>query len=352
MLRQTILISSLGESPAVVTEAIDKLEQAEGIRFTHVVTLGTDEVGVRQGSKILTEHLPVHYAGRNIAYIHDAIAGDDVCTEKDNLDYLVLVAKWLKICREWGDVYVSLAGGRKTMSALMALGVQIYGAKLLCHVVHRLLDERLQTRMEAAYLRSHEEEWEALLHPPAEEIELVRLPVISLFPWLNDFLRALSGQEVSKLDAPVRTLLEDNHLVERQGGGWQVTAAGQQLHDILSDIELLPDPSTIAPQDKVIHLSSTHHGNEQLRPHAERLCRFAFAERMDSTDNNPRWDRSRVLKTRHGNLVVDVKTGEPSVLRVTLAYTDPGYALEVRTRARSMSQAERVRRELERFLVG
>ncbi|MCG3144831.1 MAG: hypothetical protein HONDAALG_02304 [Gammaproteobacteria bacterium] len=352
MSRQTILISSLGESPAVVTEAIDKLEEAEGIRFTQVVTLGTDESEVRQGCAILNEHMVDHYADRSIVYLHEAIGATDVLTEKDNLDYLALVAKWLKTSKHLGDVYVSLAGGRKTMSALMALAVQIYGAKLLCHVVHLQMSDSLQRDMNAANLSRNREEWETLLHPASEEIELVRLPVISLFPWINDFLRALGGQEVDKLDAPVRTLLEDNHLVERQGGGWRVTASGRQLHDILNDIQLLPDPSAIAPQDKVVHLSSTHHGNEQLRPHAERLRNFPFAERMDSTDNNPACDRSRALKTKYGNLVVDVKTSAPEVLRVTLAYTDAGYALEVRTRAQSMSQAERVKRELERFLIG
>ena len=49
------------------------------------------------------------------------------------------------------------------MSALMALAVQIYGAKLMCHVVHLLMDEDLQRKMEAEYLLRYPEEQEALL---------------------------------------------------------------------------------------------------------------------------------------------------------------------------------------------
>lgn len=105
MPRQTILISSLGESPAVVTEAIDKLEHDERIRFTQVITLGTNQNDVRLGAEILSEHIPAHYQ-RRIAYSHQAIEATDVLTEKDNLDYLTLVAQILRTYRPFSDIYV------------------------------------------------------------------------------------------------------------------------------------------------------------------------------------------------------------------------------------------------------
>ena len=40
-----VLISSLGESPAVVTETVDALEREERIKFERVVTIGTNGVG-------------------------------------------------------------------------------------------------------------------------------------------------------------------------------------------------------------------------------------------------------------------------------------------------------------------
>lgn len=348
MPRQTILISSLGESPAVVTEAIDKLEHEERIQFTQVITLGTSQSDVRLGTEILSEHIPAHYRGR-IAYLHQAIEATDVLTENDNLDYLTLVAQTLRTYRRFSNIYISVAGGRKTMSALMALAVQIYGAKLLCHVVHLLLDEHLQLKMEANYMKRYPEEQAALLHPSLEELELVRLPVLSLFPLLNDFLSALGGQDIGALDKTVRALLEDAKLIEREGSGWKVTGVGQQLHSVLSDIELLPEPSSTLPQEKAVDLKD-HHGKDALRTHAERLRFFPYAERIDSTDFNSQFDRSRAFHSRYGRLLVEVQTDKPDVLIVTLADSQKGYRLAIRTRAQTAAQAERVKRELERFL--
>jgi len=348
MPRQTILISSLGESPAVVTEAIDKLEQEERIQFTQAITLGTSQSDVRQGVEILSEHIQAHY-NRRIAYLHHAIEATDVLTEKENLDYLSLVAQTLRTYRPFSDIYISLAGGRKTMSALMALAVQIYGAKLLCHIVHLLMDEHLQRKMEASYMKRYPEEQAALLHPSLEELEVVRLPVVSLFPLLNDFLSALGGQDVGALDKTTRALLEDTKLIEREGSVWKVTGVGKQLHAVLSDIELLPEPSSTPPQEKTVDLKD-HHGKGALRPHAERLRFFPYAERVDSTDFNSQFDRSRTFHSPHGRLLVEVKTSQPDLLTVTLADSQKGYRLAVRTRAQTTAQAERVRRELERFL--
>lgn len=350
MPRQTILISSLGESPAVVTEAIDKLEQEERIQFTEVITLGTNEYEVHQGVDILDEHILAHY-NRRIAYSHQSIEATDVLTEKDNLEFLTLVARTLRSYRHFSDIYVSMAGGRKTMSALMALAVQIYGAKLLCHVVHLLMDQNLQRKMTASYMKRYPEEQTALLHPPLKELEVVRLPVVSLFPLLNDFLAALEGRDISALDKTTRVLLEDARLIERKGSGWEVTGLGRQLHAVLSDIELLPEPSSTPPQQKTVNLKD-HHGKNELRPLAEHLRLFPYAERIDSTDFNSQFNRSRTFLSPYGRLLVEVKTGQPDVLLVTLADSPRGYRLAIRTKARTMAQAERSRRELELFLKG
>jgi CRISPR-associated protein Csx14 len=348
MSRQIILISSLGDSPAVVTEAIDKLEQVESIQFNQVITLGTNQYEVRQGEDLLSEHIHVYYSGR-ITYIPQHVESSDILTEKENLDYLALVAETLRAYRRYSDVYVSLAGGRKTMSALMALAVQIYGAKLLCHVVHLMMSESLQRKMSAAYLNQFDEERDSLLHPDLEQIELARLPVVSLFPLINDFLNALGGKAGTEIDKTARQLLEANHLIEKQGGDWQATDMGKQLHSILNDIEMLPEPSSLAPQDKKVDIKD-HHGKDELLPHAERLRYFPYAERIDSTDWNSQFSRSRALSTSHGRLLIEADSSQPDVLIVTLADSVRGYRLAVRTLAQSTAQAERVKREMEKFL--
>lgn len=347
-----VLISSLGDSPAVVTEAIDKIESEDQLAFTQVVTIGTNKDDVRKSYEVLLSDIHTHYNER-IAYSHRSIDSTDVSDEKDNLDYLTLVAEALRHYRRFGEVYVSLAGGRKTMSALVALAVQIYGARLLCHVVHLNvdLDPALQRKMHASYLKRYPEEAESLLHPPLDELVLVRLPVISLFPMLNDVLAALGGHESEQLERRVQAMLEDGGLLEKTSQGWLVTATGKKLYNVLIDIEMLPTPSLTAPSQKKVSLSE-HHGKDELLPHAERLRAFAYAERISSTDWNPAGDKGRAFRTPHGRLLVETVSGLPDVLRVTLVDYDRGYALDVYTTARSSGQADRVKRELERFLSG
>jgi CRISPR-associated protein Csx14 len=348
MSHQTVLISSLGESPAVVTEAIDKLEQEERIKFTQVVTLGTNEYEVRRSANVLYEHIPAYYGSR-VTYYHEAISANDVDTKENNLDYLALVAEKLRAFRRYSDVYVSIAGGRKTMSALVALAVQIYGAKLLCHIVYLLMDETLQRDMLAGNLIRNPQKWDSLLHPNLDEVQLVRLPVISLFPLINDFLSALGGRNPDEIDRTARQLLEENGLLGKENNYWHTTKMGEQLYQIINDIEMLPEPSTIAPQNKKVDLKD-HHGKDELRPIAELLRFFPYAQRIDSTDWNSQFDRSRTLRTPHGRLLVEIDSADRDLLLVTLADSSRGYRLAVRTLAQSKSQAERVKREMERFL--
>lgn len=348
MSRHVVLISSLGESPAVVTEAIDKIEQEERVQISQVITLGTGGYEVRRGAEMLYDHIPAYYNYR-IAYSHDSIEASDVNTGQDNLDYLTLAAEKLRALRYYADVYVSIAGGRKTMSALMALAVQIYGAKLLCHVAHLMLDESLQHEMFAGNLIRNRKHWDALLHPNPEEVQLVRLPIVSLFPLIKDILSALGGKDSTGIDKTTRQLLETNELIEKKDNDWHATKAGEQLYKIISDIEMLPEPSAIAPQNKIVDLKD-HHGKEELRPVAELLRDFSYAQRIDSTEWNSQFDRSRALRSSCGRFLVEVDSAHPDVLIVTLADSLRGYRLAVRTFAQSKPQAERTRREMERFL--
>ena len=348
MSRQTILISSLGESPAVVTEAIDKLELEEGIQFTQVVTLRTNQNVVRQGEEILAKHIPAHYRDR-ITYNKDFIDSTDVLTGKDNEDYLTMISKWLRAFPSSDfDVYVSLAGGRKTMSALMALAVQIYGAKLMCHVVHLLMDEQLQRKMEAGYLSRFPEEQETLLHPAPEELELVRFPVITLNSMLGDLLTELGGAKPNPENREVLRLLQSSGLIQQEGGLWNATDAGRKLLHIMQEVESLPATSTIDPKKKKVDLKD-HHGKDRLRPVAEKLRDFPYAENIASTDMNSQFDRSRMIGTGNRRFMVELNQAKDNVLTVRIESKE-GLGLNVYTKATSATQAKRVKRELEEFL--
>jgi len=57
-----LLLATLGESPAVVTEAIDRL-RADGVHVDYVVLLTTNDTYSELAANLLIEHLPGYYGG-------------------------------------------------------------------------------------------------------------------------------------------------------------------------------------------------------------------------------------------------------------------------------------------------
>lgn len=330
-----VLISSLGESPAVVTETVDVLEREEGVRIDLVVTVGTSEWSVDLSQQALQEEF-AHSEGRRIDYIPDRIEAQELLSDDDHVDYLNRIATWLRTYQRH-DVYLSLSGGRKTMSALMTIAAQIYGAKMLCHVVP--LDKELEERGEVrTWSNLPREEQQRVLHPSADKVQLVRLPLVSLFPLLDDFLRALQGQTGTSSQAT--QLLESSGLLRRERGEMQRTRSGEQLLSVLSDIEQLPAPSSLPLDQKEMTIHDHGYGGKRAKVEivAKKLirCPWTVSVRTIPYSSKPRTDIREIHSD--GRIMVDVKTGEFSA------------GLEVHTTAQTKGQAERVARELRKFL--
>ncbi|HXH13088.1 MAG TPA: CRISPR-associated ring nuclease [Alphaproteobacteria bacterium] len=329
-----VLISSLGESPAVITETVDAVEREEHIRIDRVVTIGTREWSVELSQEALQEEFMCFEGGR-ITYLPLQIEGRDLLRETDHLEFLHAVATQLRMYR-FADTYLSLAGGRKTMSALMAIAAQIYGARMLCHIIP--LDEELERQGEIQIWHTlPQAEQQRILHPPAEKVRLVRLPLISLFPLLQDFLRALQGQ--MDVEPQAVRLLHDSGLIWREAGMLKRTPSGEQLYAVLADIEQLPPPSERRPEEKVtIHDHGYGGKRGRVEAYARQLAQLPWVTSVRTIPygNKPR----TALRTIHedGRIEVDVKTGEFSA------------GLEVRTTAQTRGQTERVAKELERWL--
>lgn len=81
-----VLISSLGESPAVVTETVDAVEREEHIKIDQVVTIGTTKWEVELSQDVLREEFN-RFDGGRIAYISDQIAGEDLLSEVSPVPY-------------------------------------------------------------------------------------------------------------------------------------------------------------------------------------------------------------------------------------------------------------------------
>lgn len=346
-----ILVASLGESPAVVTETIDAIERSENIEISEVVTVGTSDYNVNRGQELLAEHVYEHYS-RRIKYLPLQVYSSHVDDETSNIEFFGLVAQQLRNYRKQPNTrtYVSIAGGRKTMSALMALAAQIYGAVGLYHIV--VTDEaNLEYDLEAKgqierLARLPSGDRSRVLHPEPEEIRLVKLPIIGLFPLLNDLIDGLSGNETNQ---SIEALLLSSGLLEKQANGRiQVTASGTILREVLEDIESLPEPCALAPYEKTVQLHD-HHGKRELQPLADKMRLFSFSSRINSTEFNSQFDRARAVRTSSGRLLIDKSEAFDEIL-LTLVDSQKGYRLSVRTTAKTTAQANRLMKALYTFL--
>lgn len=329
-----VLISSLGESPAVVTETVDALEREERIKINQVITVGTNEWSVQLSQEVLKEEFH-RFDGGRIHYIPDGISGQELLTEDDHVNYLSNVAKWLRSYQNQ-NVYLSLSGGRKTMSALFTIAAQIYGAKMLCHIIPE--DDELERLGEIhTWSNLPFEEQQLVLHPPPEKVKLVRLPLVSLFPMMNDFLKALQGEMG---DPKAVELLESSRLVQREHGEIKRTPIGDQLFKVISDIELLPPPSPLVPEEKKITIHDHGYGGKRAKveARAKRLvaCPWVISVKTIPYGKKPNTEIRQVHDD--GRIEIDVKASEFSA------------GLEVHTTARTRGQTERVARELKKFL--
>ena len=327
---QNVLLSSLGLSPAVVTETIDALQNT-GIQIDTVVLLTTaDERIVNTYIPLLQDDFADTYGGR-ILLIPASITKNDIWTAQDNLEFIQLATAYLNTHRKRGDnVYVSIAGGRKTMSAALAIVTQLFGAKGLYHVL--TLEEVEKQRHDYELLKNAPEKRREALHPDVQLMELVSIPVVGLFPYLSQITGVLQG-DTAQAEANVTDLLRDNELID---GAGKITPAGRNLLAILSEVETAPEPSTIPPNRKEIHIP--HHNipkpeEEKLRTIANRISYDPFVNRIATTDWNS--------QTRQ-----PYRINSDNSITLSIPKTRKGLTLRIFTTANTRAQAEYVAQRL------
>src|SRR5262249_30249951 len=118
---------------------------------------------------------------------------DDARTEAHSLDFLRLLNGYLQVHEALGNsVYLSLAGGRKHISALMAVLPQFYPCVQGLYHLHdtEANNPRRQVTIPQLERMAKEEQQQRLL-PPAERFRLVTLPcqpltqALALQQWLK-----------------------------------------------------------------------------------------------------------------------------------------------------------------------
>jgi len=329
-----ILLSTLGTSPTVVTEAVDLLHE-EGIRIKGIFLFVTQDSEVQESFELLAEHLPRH---DGITWINPIPVGvyHDIDTTDAAVEFLQLASQQLKTLRDAGHwVYVSIAGGRKAMSALLALAVQFYGAERLFHI---WAPPWLEAEGEIEKLRKYRswpEKINEYLHPaldvdPEDRPQLVTLPVIGLFPFLDDIRAALRDEGEPPRD--ICRLLQANGLLTSEG---EVTELGRRIAEVLESVEGFPP----ARQEECrIHIAK-HHFRDRLERLARDLCgRFPFIVEVHSGE----W-RSGEAK---------IKVEPPNTIRIFGPLgTDFPLQLVLTTTARNRrGELEAARRQVERYV--
>lgn len=327
-----LLIATLGTSPAVITEAIDLLAE-QGVRIDGVFLLMTQDPDVKEACELLSEHLPNH---NRINWIDRVPVASyvDVDNREVAVEFMQEACQVLKMHRDAGnEVFVSIAGGRKVMSALLALAAQFYGANRLFHVwVPPWIEEGGEIN-KLRHLRSFPDRLNEALHPPLTASEsdrprLVDLPFIGLFPLLPEILAALQSQSSNK---SVKDLLVANGLLTSAG---QVTALGESVAHILQGVESLPP----ARQEECrIHISSHHYKND-LEQLANRLCNhFVFVYEIRSIE----WSQGENK----------VKAESPNLVNIYIRRRgDVRLGLQLVTTATTSGQLEATRKAVERFI--
>lgn len=190
-----VLIATLGDSPIVVTSMYDLLTKTKQQSLDKIIVICSSG-DYRDGGIVAIDE-----ALKGECEVEDCqLEFEDVYDEDGCFHFLQELYKLLRTCQQQGDVvYLSLAGGRKNMSALMALLAPMFKTtclKGLYHVIDTDEDtDRTKFRDidEIIHLYEHDaEQFLKVMHPDVNSLELVRIPLESIQAIPEEDLQRLS----------------------------------------------------------------------------------------------------------------------------------------------------------------
>lgn len=217
-----VLISLLGRTPQLLTEALYALMIRQKIPISEIWVLTTKE-----GFQAITEHLIDPSAGKLYAFCQDwqidlqeikfnseqILAAEDLSREAntalDTERCEPLISLILKVLRKLTSdpdtvLHCSLAGGRKTMSVYFAYSLQFFGRQQdkLYHVLAQ--PQEFQNHPEFYYIPPQHRELEIgngkMISTDQASIELIEVPYIRL----RNKMEYLFGEQQLTFDEMVR----------------------------------------------------------------------------------------------------------------------------------------------------
>ncbi|RKY18855.1 MAG: hypothetical protein DRP63_01490 [Planctomycetota bacterium] len=256
MAGEAVLLATLGERPGVVTAALDLLTNT----VRKVGWFYTSDPDVEAASEVLLQHIPNHYSGVEI-FGPWRLESKDLRGADDVVRLFVRMGQVFCIVRDMRrPLYLCIAGGRKAMTAAMAIAAQLFGADRLFHIwldpdFELEYGDRLNGR---SLYNIDDDERKRYLHPPKEQIALVELPFIATVTMLPQITAALKGSRAEEQRVKIKDVLCRTGLLSSDG---EPTDLGKQLLKVVEQVEALPMPCVGEPEVK---LSEKHRRRQGL----------------------------------------------------------------------------------------
>ncbi len=174
---QNVLIATLGESPIIVTSMVKALREKKWMTIDqlHVVHPQSEEQLIDLGYEMICEHL-----AEECVVAQCVLPFPDTNSRETSMTFLQTLSGLIQSHEEAKDnVYLSLAGGRKNMSALMAVTCQFFECvRGLYHILDKHEDDPKKRNFHSieALCDFGEGERSEKLSPPADDLILVEIP--------------------------------------------------------------------------------------------------------------------------------------------------------------------------------
>ncbi len=171
-----VLIATLGESPIAVSSMVHALQTQKNLTIDelHVIYPRGDKL-IDVGYELLKEYL-----NGTCPVIESTLPFPDVNSQEASIEFLRILSASIQMHEDVGDhVYLSLAGGRKNMSALMAATCQFFECvRGLYHILDRYENDpdRQNFHSIEALIGFEDHKQSEKLNPPAGELILVEIP--------------------------------------------------------------------------------------------------------------------------------------------------------------------------------
>lgn len=171
------LVALLGHAPGTVTAAFYALQtQGYGL-MDRIITVTTHSGKADDCEQMIAAELDQWQSasGHRIVYKPERIAAADLEDQPSTQEFQDKIAKVLEQERAIRDnkVYLSLAGGRKSMAALAAVAAQLHGADLMFHLY---VTDELERQGDVDNLLISSRWRERCLRPNPDEYTLAPVP--------------------------------------------------------------------------------------------------------------------------------------------------------------------------------